>query len=76
MVSEETAQQIWLAVGAYLCCGLFVGLFVVPFGLKRIDPAMAPTPTRVRLLILPGLVALWPLVVLRLVGVRAKEDQA
>jgi hypothetical protein len=76
MVSEEAAQQIWLAVGVYLCCGLVVGLFAVLFGLKRIDPAMAPTPARVRLLILPGLIALWPLIVLRLVGVRAKEDQS
>lgn len=75
-MTEHTAQQVWLIVGAYFCCGLIVGLIVLLFALKRIDRSAAPTPLRVRLLILPGLAALWPLVILRLAGARAREDQS
>jgi hypothetical protein len=74
-MSEGMAEQIWRIVGAYLGCGVVIGLFIALFALKRVDPSAAPTPFRVRLLILPGMAALWPLVISRLAGARAKEDQ-
>ena len=73
-MTEAVATGIWLGLGVYLTLGLVTGLGVILFGLKRLTPAHMPL--RVRLLILPGLAALWPVVLLRLAGVRAPEDRA
>lgn len=73
-MSVELAEAIWLALAGYLGFGLVAGLGVIAFGVKRLTPAAMPL--RVRLLILPGLAALWPLVLVRLIGVRAPEDRA
>jgi hypothetical protein len=75
-MTEAVATGIWVGLGVYLTLGLVIGLGVTPFGLKRLTPAAAHMPLRVRLLILPGLAALWPVVLLRLAGVRAPEDRA
>ena len=53
------------AVGTYLALGL---LFSVPFlaaGLGRIDPSARGAPWGFRLIVLPGVVALWPLLLRR-----------
>lgn len=73
-MSVAAAEAIWLGLGAYLGFGLAAGLGVILFGLKRLTGA--DVPVRVRLLILPGLAALWPVVMLRLAGVKAPEDRA
>ncbi len=74
-MTESAAELIWLALAAYLGGGLVLALVVLVFGLKRLEPNAANMPLRVRALILPGLAALWPLVLVRLVGLRAKEDR-
>ena len=54
-----------LALGTYLGVGV---LFAVPFafvGAARIDPDAAGATLGFRLLILPGAVALWPVLLLR-----------
>jgi len=54
-----------ILLGAYLACGL---VFAVPFalaGVKRIDPHAARGSWGFRLLIIPGTMALWPLLLLR-----------
>jgi nitrogen fixation/metabolism regulation signal transduction histidine kinase len=74
-MTDEAAMIVWLALAGWLALGLVIGLGVILFGLKRLTPA-AHMKLRVRLLILPGLAALWPVVLLRLAGVRAPEDKA
>jgi hypothetical protein len=75
-MSDAEAILVWQGLGVYLGFGLALGLGVILSGLKRLTPAAAHMPLRVRLLILPGLAALWPVVLLRLAGVRAPEDKA
>lgn len=58
-------SAILIALGAYLACGL---LFAIPFvlaGVNHIDPHAKPGTWGFRLLILPGTVFLWPLLVRR-----------
>lgn len=74
-MSEQIAETAWLSLAVYLGIGLCVALPTLLFGLDRFVPSAAAMPLRVRLLITPGLAALWPLIVARLLGVRAKEDQ-
>jgi hypothetical protein len=74
-VTESAAELIWLVLGVYFSSGLILALIVLMFGLKRLEPNAANMPLRVRALILPGLAALWPLVLTRLLGLRAKEDR-
>ena len=73
-MTEAMAVAIWQGLAAYLGLGLVLGLGVLAFGLKRLTAA--EVPVRVRLLILPGLAALWPVVLLRLAGVRGLEHRA
>ena len=54
-----------ILLGAYLACGL---VFAVPFallGAKKIDPHAAHGSWGFRLLIIPGSMALWPLLLKR-----------
>lgn len=74
-MSEQTAEIVWLTLAGYLAVGLCVAIPTLLFGLRRLEPASAAMPLRVRLLILPGLAALWPLVMARVFGLRAKEDR-
>lgn len=73
-MSEAWAQAIWLGLGAYLGFGLVLGLLTILFGMRRLTTVEAPG--RVRLLLLPGMAALWPVILVRLIGVRPKEDRA
>jgi len=54
-----------ILLGAYLACGL---VFAIPFalvGVKRIDPRAAHGSWGFRLLVIPGTMAFWPLLLLR-----------
>lgn len=60
-----TAAIFLIALGAYLCCGL---VFAIPFalvGVKKIDPHAAQGSWGFRLLIIPGTMAFWPLLLRR-----------
>ena len=74
-MTEAMAGLIWTIIGVYLLAGLLVALYVVVGPLKRLTPDAADVPARVRVLILPGLAALWPLVLARLGGQRGVEDR-
>jgi len=74
-MTERAAELIWFSLGAYLSVGLIIALTTLAFGLKRIEPGAADMPLRVRFLITPGLAALWPFILVRLAGQRAKEDR-
>jgi len=59
------AGTFLIVLGVYLVCGL---VFAIPFalvGVKRIDPHAAHGSWAFRLLIIPGTMALWPLLLRR-----------
>jgi hypothetical protein len=58
------AESLLAVARAYALVGAFVGVAFLLFGLDRIDPA-AGNSYAFRALIFPGLVLLWPLVILR-----------
>ncbi len=63
----SVAVATWLVrlVLAYLACGV---LFAIPFlarGAAAIDPGAREGTRGFRLIVLPGVVALWPLLLLR-----------
>lgn len=75
-MSLQLASWLVLALTAYLAVGL---LFAVPFvwrGAARIDPSAAEGTWGFRLLILPGVMALWPLLAQRwLRGVKEPPEE-
>lgn len=54
-----------IAVLAYVVVGLVVGLLFVIRGVNRVDPAAASSPLIFRVVILPGSIGLWPVVLLK-----------
>src|SRR5437667_306562 len=59
------ATVLLISLGAYLACGL---LFAIPFvlvGVKKIDPHAAHGSWGFRLLVIPGAMAFWPLLLRR-----------
>jgi hypothetical protein len=71
----STAILVWISVGAYAGVGVLFALMLIVGGLRRFDPAAARAPWRVKLLITPGLILLWPIVGLRLLGLKPREDR-
>lgn len=64
-VSEAAASTIVTAAALYLGCGAaFAGPFVWR-GVTRIDPVARDSTVGFRLLILPGVTLLWPLLAIR-----------
>lgn len=72
-MSSVWAEVVWLGLGAYLGLGLALGLLTVLFGMRRLTPV--EVPVRVRVMLLPGMAAVWPVILIRLIGVRPKEDR-
>ncbi len=54
------AQAVLDVVGAYFALGAAFAVVFLSFGLRRLDPIAAAGPLRFKLLIAPGIVALWP----------------
>lgn len=67
-MSEAMAELVVLSLGVYALIGLLIGLVFVFGGAGRIDPAAKGKglPFRVRLMILPGVAGLWPLMLIKL----------
>ncbi|MEO0549391.1 MAG: hypothetical protein AAFZ91_05675 [Pseudomonadota bacterium] len=67
-MSENLANLIVSGGGLYLLIGLIVALIYVFGGAGRIDPAAKGKglPLRVRLLIIPGVMGLWPIMLTKL----------
>ena len=54
-----------IALGVYLACGLVVAIPFAYVGVKKIDPHAAHGSWGFRLLIIPGAMAFWPLLLNR-----------
>lgn len=57
---------VWI-IAVYAGIGLAFALFFVTFLVSSIDPSAAGTGVGFRFIILPGVIALWPLLVWRLI---------
>jgi hypothetical protein len=69
------AEWIVGLVAAYAAAGvLFAAGFLVA-GVERIDPAARKAPVGFRLIILPGVVALWPILARRWLGAQGEMGQ-
>jgi hypothetical protein len=75
-VGEAIAAAFWLALAGYAGLGLCVAAFLLAGGLKAFDVQAAAAPLRVNLLLVPGMVALWPVLLARAAGWRPREDRA
>ena len=49
-------------IGVYFLFGFLIGLVFVISGVRKVDPVADSAPLRVRMLFLPGSMALWPVV--------------
>ncbi len=67
-MSEGAAELLVLGLGVYAAIGLLIGLVFAFGGAGRIDPAAKGKglPLRVRLMILPGVAGLWPVMLTKL----------
>lgn len=65
-----------IVLGVYLSCGLAFAIPFVVVGVKRIDPHALHGSWGFRLLIFPGAMALWPLLLRRwMSGVHAPPEE-
>lgn len=60
-MSLQLAEVIATLLEAYVLVGLLFALVYLPRGAAHLDPHLAGSAILVRLLILPGVAALWPL---------------
>jgi len=65
MSAETLATWLVLAAGVYAAAGLVFALAFVARGVERVDPAAPGATLGFRLIVLPGVVALWPLLARR-----------
>ncbi len=65
---EQVALWISYALAAYAAVGVLFALAFVTVGVNRIDPAASASKPGFRVMIFPGVAALWPLLLLRWAG--------
>jgi len=61
----QIANALMAAIYIYLAIGFFVGTALISFGLSRVDSETSGSGLGFRLVILPGVIALWPLLLRR-----------
>lgn len=59
-MSFEAAALVLTIVAGYFAAGIVFALAFLALGLGRVDAAARAGPLRFKLLIAPGVVALWP----------------
>ena len=64
-VSEYAAEMLVRVVGAYVAAGFLFAVAFVTLGVSRVDPVAREGTLGFRLIVLPGTVALWPLLAAR-----------
>lgn len=70
-MSLETASLIVTIAGVYLAIGAVFALVFVTLGAGRIDPGAKGMPFQARALIFPGVMGLWPLMLVKLLTQKA-----
>ncbi|MEM6899883.1 MAG: hypothetical protein AAF583_08940 [Pseudomonadota bacterium] len=60
-MSLAAGEMVVVCLGLYFGFGLLFAFAFVSFGVSRIDPAARGMPLKARLIILPGVMLLWPL---------------
>ncbi len=65
------AQLLIVCVRAYLAAGALFAIGFVTLGLERIDPSASHSTYGFRIVIIPGVVVLWPLLLLRIMKGRS-----
>lgn len=65
---------LWTLI-AYVAIGLALAAIMLLVGLRRFDSAAATAPLHVKLMWVPGMVALWPVMLARALGWQPREDQ-
>lgn len=63
-MSVDVAEMILSAAGAYVLAGLVFALLFLVFGLRRVDALAADGSSAFKALIFPGIVGLWPIMLL------------
>jgi hypothetical protein len=64
------AETIVAVLGVYAAIGVAFALAFIVFGAGRIDPSARGMPVQARMIIFPGVAALWPLVLVKLFAQR------
>jgi hypothetical protein len=64
-MSYEIAHRVLLVLAAYLAIGSVVAAPFVIYGIGRVDAAARHVPWTFRILVVPGVVALWPFLLRR-----------
>lgn len=65
-MSEQFAALIWMAFAGYLCLGALLWIVLALGLMKRLDASAAVAPWSVKAILAPGLIALWPAVLVLL----------
>ncbi len=65
MSGEMAAGWVVWGAGAYLALGVVFALLFLLRGVERLDPAVRGSSVGFRLVVLPGVVTLWPLLLWR-----------
>jgi hypothetical protein len=64
-IDTMIAADILSILGIYLACGLVFAISFALFGAQKIDPHAAPGSWGFRVLLIPGAMAFWPLLIWR-----------
>lgn len=68
MSFTQVVEMIWVAVGLYVLLGSLFALAFVSKGVTRVDPTAKGSGWGFRVLIFPGAVAFWPMLLKRWMG--------
>jgi hypothetical protein len=69
----NVVQGALIALATYVVIGLVVAVPFVSFGIGRVDPAAKTAPWSFRVLVLPGVIAMWPFVLSRWLSSRRRS---
>lgn len=67
LMYTQIANAFLTVIYIYLAMGVIIGTFLVSFGMARVDNETTGSGLGFRLIILPGAVALWPLMLRRMI---------